>query len=150
MIGRRSVPAVALALAMIGASIAGSALADTIDRPIALSTPRGFVLDGVRAVAEGPGVRFHGAVCRRAAGPAPRFVRADRLDRDGQVLSTASKVLWDLRGRERHCTVFDLPTASPPIDGEQFRVCLLSTNRPCPEPPSAPSGASDKATKGRP
>ena len=139
-----------IALAMIGVSIAGAALADTLDKPIALSAPRGFVLEAVRAIGEGEGVRFHGAVCRRSFGPSPRFVRADRLDRDGHVLSTASKVLWDLRGRERHCTFFDLPTAGPSVQGEVFRVCLLSTNGPCPEPASAAPAAGDKATKGRP
>ncbi|MGH1557366.1 hypothetical protein ACRAWD_05165 [Caulobacter segnis] len=75
-------------------------------------------------------MRFHGAVCRRSFGPSPRFVRADRLDRDGHVLSTASEVLWDLRGRERHCTFFDLPTAGPSVQGEVFPRLFAFHERP--------------------
>lgn len=148
--GSRQVGGRVLGLALLALAVADGATAETTDKPIALSAQRGFALDSVRAIIDGEGVRFHGAVCRRTFGTAPRFVRADRLDRVGHVLSTASKVLWDLRGPDRRCTFFDLPTAAPAMPGEQFRVCLLTTNRPCPEPASAAPSASDKATKGRP
>ena len=106
--------------------------ATVIQTPIVTSAPRGFLLKSVVAILEPEGVRFHGAVCRRTSLPAPVRIRVDRIDAAGQVLTSASRTLSGLRGPERHCTFFDVPTVGSPRSGESARVCAQRDEGPCP------------------
>lgn len=108
---------------------AGAALLST---PIEASAPRGFILKSVEAIQEPNGVRFHGAACRRSSLPSPVRIRVDRVDANGQLLSSTSRALSGLRGHEHHCTFFDVPTVGDLRPGESARVCAQRTAGPCP------------------
>lgn len=120
---------VGLALGLGGCmAFAGASIAPM---PIAASAPRGFVLKSVVAIQEEGGVRFHGALCRRTALPAPVRIRVDRIDASGQILASASRPVSGLRSHEHHCTFFDVPTVGAPRPGEGARVCAQRSVGPC-------------------
>lgn len=115
------------------AAVASSAKGEdrTIDVPIEVSAPQGFVMRSASATRMPSGTRFHGAVCRRSRSAAPTRLRVERLGANGQVLASTSQALSGLSVSQRHCQTYDVVTDWEFTASDRFQICAKRDPAPC-------------------
>lgn len=128
------IPVMVMSVGAAGCAAYGGATLLAV--PMEVSSPRGFALRSPDAIQTPTGTRFHGSVCRRSPMLSPTRIRVERLGLSGDVLASASRPLWGLGGRGRHCTFYDVPTDWTVGAGEVVRVCAQRSDSPCPPKPS--------------
>ena len=124
-----TIPSLLAVLLMVGCAAYGGAT--LLDVPVIVSAPPGFAVASPDAIQSPEGTRFHGSVCRRSFNLSATRIRVERIDAGGAVVASASRPLWGLGGRVRHCTFYDVPTDWTVGAGEHVRVCALRSDAPC-------------------